>query len=186
MDLRTKIADEFKVVLDKLGYDKEIVVSFSNLPKICDFQTSYAMMQAKKVGKKPFELAEEIVEHLKSDVFQYSVAMPGFINIKVSDSALSKIANEIYGDKMLGVDKVEKPRKLLIDYGGANVAKELHVGHLRSPIIGEALKRLHKFMGDTVFADTHLGDWGMQMGLTILQLKIDGYLDDFFVAGALE
>ena len=184
MDLRAKIANELKVVLKKLGYDQEVVVSFSNLPTVSDFQTNYAMIQAKKMGKKPFELADEIVKNLKSDSFEYSVAMPGFINVKVSDKTLSKVANEIYKDKMLGVDKVENPRRLLIDYGGANVAKELHVGHLRSPIIGEALKRLHKIMGDTVFADTHLGDWGMQMGLTILQLKIDGYLDDFFVAGA--
>lgn len=182
MDLRNIISTKILVALKKLNLPEEnLSVSFSSRPDVCDFQTNYALITAKKVKKNPIELAEEIVEELDDTSFS---ALKGFINIKVSDKLLSQFANDVLNDKELGIEKVESPRKLLIDYGGANVAKELHVGHLRSPIIGEALKRLHRLMGDTVLADTHLGDWGMQMGLTVLQLKEDGYLDEFFRANS--
>ena len=179
MDLRSSLTTKILEAIKKLNLPEEnLSVSFSSLPELCDFQTNYALITAKKVGKNPLVLAEEIVRELNDGNF--SAVKPGFINIKVTNELLSQFANGVLSDENLGVDKVEKPRKLLIDYGGANIAKELHVGHLRSPIIGEALKRLHRFLGDTVYADTHLGDWGMQMGLTILQLKEDGYLDEFF------
>lgn len=179
MDLRSRLTAKILDAVKKLGLPTEnLSVSFSSLPELCDFQTNYALVTAKKVGKNPLALAEEIVNELNDKSF--TAVKPGFINIKVDSELLSQYANDVLSDKNLGVEKVEKPRKLLIDYGGANVAKELHVGHLRSPIIGEALKRLHRFLGDTVYADTHLGDWGMQMGLTVLQLKEDGYLDEFF------
>ena len=182
MDLRNILSTKILVALKKLNLPEEnLSVSFSSRPDVCDFQTNYALITAKKVKKNPIELAEEIVEELGDTSFS---ALKGFINIKVSDKLLSQFANDVLNDKELGIEKVESPRKLLIDYGGANVAKELHVGHLRSPIIGEALKRLHRLMGDTVLADTHLGDWGMQMGLTVLQLKEDGYLDEFFRANS--
>ena len=182
MDLRNILSTKILVALKKLNLPCEnLSVSFSSRPDVCDFQTNYALITAKKVKKNPIELAEEIVEELGDTSFS---ALKGFINIKVSDKLLSQFANDVLNDKELGIEKVESPRKLLIDYGGANVAKELHVGHLRSPIIGEALKRLHRLMGDTVLADTHLGDWGMQMGLTVLQLKEDGYLDEFFRANS--
>ena len=182
MDLRNILSTKILVALKKLNLPCEnLSVSFSSRPDVCDFQTNYALITAKKVKKNPIELAEEIVEELDDTSFS---ALKGFINIKVSDKLLSQFANDVLNDKELGIEKVESPRKLLIDYGGANVAKELHVGHLRSPIIGEALKRLHRLMGDTVLADTHLGDWGMQMGLTVLQLKEDGYLDEFFRANS--
>lgn len=179
MDLRSSLTTKILEAIKKLNLPEEnLSVSFSSLPELCDFQTNYALITAKKVGKNPLVLAEEIVRELNDSNF--TAVKPGFINIKVTNELLSQFANGVLNDENLGVDKVEKPRKLLIDYGGANIAKELHVGHLRSPIIGEALKRLHRFLGDTVYADTHLGDWGMQMGLTILQLKEDGYLDEFF------
>ena len=178
MDLRTKLYDKMRSTLKKLDLPLEnLSISFSSLPEVCDFQTNYALITAKKLGKNPIALAEEIVEAIGNPSY---TALKGFINIKVTEKALSKFANDVIADEDLGLEKVALPRKLLIDYGGANVAKELHVGHLRSPIIGEALKRLHRLLGDTVYADTHLGDWGMQMGLTVLQLKEDGYLDDFF------
>lgn len=178
MDLRTKLYDKMRSTLKKLDLPLEnLSISFSSLPEVCDFQTNYALITAKKLGKNPIALAEEIVEAIGNPSY---TALKGFINIKVTEKALSKFANDVITDEDLGLEKVALPRKLLIDYGGANVAKELHVGHLRSPIIGEALKRLHRLLGDTVYADTHLGDWGMQMGLTVLQLKEDGYLDDFF------
>lgn len=188
MDLREEIKKEIEKVVVEMGISADkLSVSFSNLPEICDFQTNFALLESRNLGKKPFELASEIVDKLKNEKvenLEFSVAMPGFINIKVTEKLLSDFANEVIGDERLGVAKVEKPRKILIDYGGANVAKELHVGHLRSPIIGEALKRLHRFLGDYVVADTHLGDWGLQMGLTILQLKNDGFLDEFFEKNA--
>lgn len=178
MDLRTKLYDKMRSTLKKLDLPLEnLSISFSSLPEVCDFQTNYALITAKKLGKNPIALAEEVVEAIGNPSY---TALKGFINIKVTEKALSKFANDVITDEDLGLEKVALPRKLLIDYGGANVAKELHVGHLRSPIIGEALKRLHRLLGDTVYADTHLGDWGMQMGLTVLQLKEDGYLDDFF------
>lgn len=178
MDLRTKLYDKMRSTLKKLDLPLEnLSISFSSLPEVCDFQTNYALITAKKLGKNPIALAEEIVEAIGNPSY---TALKGFINIKVTEKTLSKFANDVITDEDLGLEKVALPRKLLIDYGGANVAKELHVGHLRSPIIGEALKRLHRLLGDTVYADTHLGDWGMQMGLTVLQLKEDGYLDDFF------
>lgn len=178
MDLRTKLYDKMHSTLKKLDLPLEnLSISFSSLPEVCDFQTNYALITAKKLGKNPIALAEELVEAIGNPSY---TALKGFINIKVTKKALSKFANDVITDEDLGLEKVALPRKLLIDYGGANVAKELHVGHLRSPIIGEALKRLHRLLGDTVYADTHLGDWGMQMGLTVLQLKEDGYLDDFF------
>ena len=179
MDLRNVLTAKLLEVIKKLDLPTEnLSVSFSSLPELCDFQTNYALVTAKKVGKNPLALAEEIVNELNDKSF--TAVKPGFINIKVDSELLSQYANDVLNDKDLGVEKVENSRKILIDYGGANVAKELHVGHLRSPIIGEALKRLHRFLGDTVYADTHLGDWGMQMGLTVLQLKEDGYLDEFF------
>ena len=179
MDLREEITNLIKEKLNGKFDLENLSISFSEKEGV-DFQTNFAFLMAKKLNKKPFEFAEEFIRDCHLDGLQFSVAMPGFINIKVSNELLSKFANIVNYDEMLGVKKVEKARNILIDYGGANVAKELHVGHLRSPIIGEALKRLHIFMGDRVVSDTHLGDWGIQMGLTILQLKEDGYLDQFF------
>ena len=185
MDIREDIRREIEKVLIEMDLSADkLSVSFSNLPELCDFQTNFALVAAKNFNMKPIELANAIVDKLNVKGMKFSVAMPGFINIKVDNAVLADYANEVLGDERFGVSKVLNPRKILIDYGGANVAKELHVGHLRSPIIGEALKRLHRFLGDYVVADTHLGDWGLQMGLTILQLKNDGFLDEFFEKNA--
>ncbi len=163
-------------------YDlSKLVVSFSNRPELCDYQTNVAMLIAKKVGQKPLDIANKIVSNIKpNDEFEFFAVEPGFINIKVKNNRLSRYANLVMYDSNLGIPRVFHPRVVLFDYGGANVAKELHVGHLRSPIVGEALKRLHMVMGDKTISDVHLGDYGLQMGLTILQLKEDGYLDKFF------
>lgn len=182
MILKEEIFNLMKNAIKKLNYDAtKCVVSFSNKPGICDFQSNFALISAKEYGKKPIDVAQEIVEAVeKTDLFEFFAVMPGFINVKITEKGLSKFANFVSGDKNLGVSQVENPRLVMFDYGGANVAKELHVGHLRSPIVGEAIKRLHIAMGDKVLADVHLGDYGLQMGLTILQLKEDGYLNDFF------
>ena len=179
MDLREEITNLIKEKLNGKFDLENLSISFSEKEGV-DFQTNFAFLMAKKLNKKPFEFAEEFVSECSINGLQFSVAMPGFINIKVSNEFLSKFANVVNADEMLGVKKVEKSRNILIDYGGANVAKELHVGHLRSPIIGEALKRLHTFLGDRVVSDTHLGDWGIQMGLTICNLKRMAILTNFF------
>ncbi len=179
------ISEEIEKLLNegasKAGYEEKLSVSFSNMPKLCDYQCNGCFALAKKYSKKPFDIASEIANSIEqSDLFEFDVAMPAFINIKLTDKALSKIANEYLNDEMGGVEKHKERQKVILDYGGANVAKALHVGHLRSPIIGESLKRLYKLMGDDVIADVHLGDWGLQMGLTELQLYEDGVLDYYF------
>ncbi|MBP3619432.1 MAG: arginine--tRNA ligase [Clostridia bacterium] len=185
MILKNEIENILKQKAKSLGCDDEkVVVSFSNRPELCDFQCNYAMMMAKALGKKPIDLANELIGGLTDESFEFSAVMPGFINIKITDKKLSEVARSVVQDKHLGVSQVENKRKVFFDYGGANVAKELHVGHLRSPIVGEALKRLHIVKGNETISDVHLGDYGLQMGLTILQLKLDGYLDKFFEDGA--
>ncbi len=159
----------------------KLVVSFSSRPELCDYQTNIAMIISKSVGQKPIDIANKIISNIKpNEEFEFFAVEPGFINIKVTDKRLSKYANLVMNDAKLGVPQVHYQRIVMFDYGGANVAKELHVGHLRSPIVGEALKRLHIAMGNKTISDVHLGDYGLQMGLTILQLKEDGYLDKFF------
>ena len=182
MILRDEITNVLAKAIKKLDLSADkLAVSFSNRPELCDFQTNFALIIAKELGRKPIEVANEIVGNLqKTELFEFSAVMPGFINVKVTEKGLNAYANDVLQDKNLGVEQVKKPRLVMFDYGGANVAKELHVGHLRSPIVGEAIKRLHVAMGDKVLADVHLGDYGLQMGLTVLQLKEDGYLDAFF------
>lgn len=185
MNFKEQITEILSVAVKKLGYSCDgLAVSFSNRPELCDFQSNFAMIVAKSIGCKPLDVATKIVENIKNDEFEFSAVMPGFINVKVSDKALSNFAEFVLTDKNSGIEKVKNPRLIFFDYGGANVAKELHVGHLRSPIVGEALKRLHMVMGDKTISDVHLGDFGLQMGLTILQLHQDGFLDEFFAKNA--
>lgn len=165
----------------KAGYNDKLSVTFSNMPKLCDFQCNDCFTLAKKYGKNPFDIAEDIVKNIENNEdFEFSAVRPAFINIKLTDKKLSQIGNEFLKDERGGVPKHEHSQKVIMDYGGANVAKALHVGHLRPAIIGESLKRLYKFLGDEVIADVHLGDWGLQMGLTELQLYLDGKLDYYF------
>ena len=179
------IIEEFEKAFDKLGYDKElIVISYANNPEVADYQCNSAFALAKKIGKNPMEVAGSIVKELEgSGRFVATLSSPAFINIKLTKELLSKVSNELFKDKECLIKKPEKQLTVVMDYGGANVAKELHVGHLRSPIIGEALFRLYKLMGHKVISDTHLGDWGLQMGLTIAQLEDDGYLEGYFGRG---
>ena len=159
---------------EKFGYDKEYgMVTISNRPDLCQFQCNGALPAAKKYKKAPFQIANEVLEELKSiEIFEnISTAGPGFININIKDSFLSKYANEIYNDEKYGCSTPEKPLTIIVDYGGANVAKPLHVGHLRAAIIGESLKRIFKFLGHNVIGDVHLGDWGLQIGMVISELN---------------
>lgn len=168
------ITDEMKKAFAANGYDENFAkVTLSNRPDLCEYQCNGAMAAAKTYKKKPIDIANGVVEQLKdSEVFEeVNAVMPGFINLKLDPAFLSGYMNGMKGAKKLGMDEVEKPETIVIDYGGANVAKPLHVGHLRSAVIGEALKRMGRFVGHKVIGDVHLGDWGLQMGLIIEELK---------------
>lgn len=149
-------------------------VSLSNRPDLCEFQCNGAMAAAKQYKKAPIMIANAVVEKLQeSECFAEVTAVnPGFINIKLSSAYLSNYLNGMQEDERLGCDKVEQPQTIVIDYGGPNVAKPLHVGHLRSAIIGESVKRISRFMGHNVIGDVHLGDWGLQLGLIITELRL--------------
>ena len=144
----------------------------SDKPEFADFQCNGAMGAAKSAGNNPREIASEIAETLKEHpmVLSAEVAGPGFINIRVSDEAMSARAAGILSDDMAGGELAADPKVTVIDFGGPNVAKPMHVGHLRSAVIGDTLVRLLRFLGDKVTGDTHLGDWGLQMGHLVTEL----------------
>lgn len=169
------IEDEVVKAFEAAEIDTKFAkVSLSNRPDLCEYQCNGAMAAAKQYRKAPIMIANAVVEKLQeSDCFAEAAAVnPGFINIKVSPAFLSNYLNGMQEDERLGCDKVEKPQTIVIDYGGPNVAKPLHVGHLRSAIIGESVKRISKFMGHNVIGDVHLGDWGLQLGLIITELRL--------------
>lgn len=178
--VRKEIEKLLNKASEKLSIDGQVSVSFSSLPGLCDYQSNSVFALAKASGQNPYDLANKIVEAVEpTELFTFEVARPAFINIKLTQKGYNHFAEALFKDKRCGVKKISN-QKVLLDYGGANVAKALHVGHLRSPIIGEALKRLYKFLGEEVISDVHLGDWGLQMGLTELQLYEDGKLDYYF------
>jgi arginyl-tRNA synthetase len=144
----------------------------SDKPELADFQCNGAMAAAKAAGRNPREIAAEIAARLKEhgSVLSAEVAGPGFINLRVSDAALSARAENVRGDKMAGAEKAADAQVTIIDFGGANVAKPMHVGHLRSAVIGDTLQRICRFAGDRVTSDVHLGDWGLQMGHLVTEL----------------
>ena len=168
------MAEELSTAFEKAGYDPAYgKVTVSNRPDLCEFQCNGAMAGAKTYKKAPFMIADEVVANL-SDNRVFSVAevvKPGFINLKVKEEFLAKYLQDMSEDKKLSVTVANEPKTIIIDYGGPNVAKPLHVGHLRSAIIGESLKRIGRFVGHKVIGDVHLGDWGLQMGLIITELK---------------
>lgn len=166
--------DIVKEKFEKLGYDKEYgTVTVSNRADLCQFQCNGALPAAKKYKKAPIMIANEILEELQNEpAFEkVFIAGPGFINIILKDSFLTSYINDIYCDKKYGCMEPEKPMTIVVDYGGANVAKPLHVGHLRAAIIGESIKRISRFLGHKVIGDVHLGDWGLQIGMIITELK---------------
>lgn len=169
-----RIAQELIPAFEKAGYDPSYAkVTVSNRPDLCEFQCNGAMAAAKAYKKAPIMIANEVVENLKDcPVFEEIGAVnPGFINIRLSGEFLSDYVRRMQADEDLSVEKAKEPKTIVVDYGGANVAKPLHVGHLRSAIIGESLKRMGRFMGHRVIGDVHLGDWGLQMGLIITELR---------------
>ncbi len=162
-----------KEKIKECGYEvEEVVLNVSSRPEFGDYQFNGVMAMAKKYGKNPREIAESIVECIKKDnkYQNINIAGPGFINITFSDEELINHVNELKDNINLNYEN-DNPKKIFMDYGGANVAKALHVGHLRSANIGEALKRLANAMGNTAIADAHLGDWGRPIGLVMLEIK---------------
>lgn len=159
-------------IIKELGYDETPEVSVSNRPDISDYQYNGAFKLAKTMHKSPMVIADEIVSKLKdNDMFKEVSNVNGFINITLSDKSLIDYLNEIVNNFDINTFKINTDETIFLDYGGANVAKALHAGHLRSPNIGEALKRLCEAVGYKTISDVHYGDWGRPMGLIICEIK---------------
>ena len=182
-DLRTVLGEAVGSAFAAEGVDAALArVTTSDRPDLADFQSNGALAAAKALKANPRELAARVAERLKGDarLASVEVAGPGFINLKLADAALAARAAEVAGDgEHAGASMVEAPRKVVIDFAGPNVAKPMHVGHLRSSIIGESLKRIFRFRGDTVWGDAHFGDWGFQMGLLIVAVGDEGKAEAF-------
>ena len=168
------LSEEMGRAFEEAGYEASLgKVSVSNRPDLCEYQCNGAMAGAKKYHKAPLVIAGEVAEKLaESEVFAGAEAVaPGFLNLKISEEFLLKQLRQMAEEPKFGLEAPEKKKRIIIDYGGANVAKPLHVGHLRSAVIGESIKRINRYVGHEVIGDVHLGDWGLQMGLVIMGLK---------------
>jgi arginyl-tRNA synthetase len=170
-DLRARLGQGAGDAFEAVGLDAAYGrVTPSDRPDLADFQCNGALAAAKALKRNPREIAGEIAERLRANpvVDRVEIAGPGFINITVTDAALQLRVNALIGDERVGVAPVETPGRAIVDYAGPNVAKEMHVGHLRASIIGESVKRIGRFLGHEVLGDAHFGDWGFQMGLLIV------------------
>lgn len=168
------IEEQVKAAFENSGYYASFGnVNVSNRPDLCQYQCNGAMAAAKTYHKAPVMIAGDVVEKLKDNVMfeKIDAVAPGFINIILSPAYIAEYMNSMAKDERFGCPEEENKKKIVIDYGGPNVAKPLHVGHLRSAIIGESIKRIARFMGNDVIGDVHLGDWGLQIGLIITELK---------------
>ncbi len=167
------ISEEVVKAFEEAGYRADFAkVTLSNRPDLCEYQCNGALAAAKTYKKAPIMIANDVVAKLtESSIFSEVQAVnPGFVNLKLSGTYLADYLKEMQADENLSIEKAAHPKKIILDYGGPNVAKPLHVGHLRSAIIGESIKRLGRFMGHEMIGDVHLGDWGLQMGLIITEL----------------
>lgn len=169
------ITEEVTNAFTAAGYDAKYgKVTLSNRPDLCEYQCNGAMAAAKEYRCAPFQISEKAAAGL-SDSRMFSMAesvKPGFLNLKLSEEYLADYLTQMAADEgRFGCEKAREPKTIMVDYGGANVAKPLHVGHLRSAIIGESVKRIGSFLGHRMIGDVHLGDWGLQMGLIIVELK---------------
>lgn len=168
------VSEEMKSAFEAAGYERELgKVSPSNRPDLCEYQCNGAMAGAKLYKKAPIMIAQDVAAHCaESKVFsQVEAVPPGFLNLKIKESFVTEYLTGMASEPKFGLKMPEKPSKIIVDYGGPNVAKPLHVGHLRSAIIGESIKRIARYAGHDVIGDIHLGDWGLQMGLIITELK---------------
>lgn len=163
-----------KKAFEECGYDSKYgVLTISKRPDLCEYQCNGAMAAAKELKTAPINITNAVVEKLSDCKFFEGVeaVMPGFINLKISSEALADYIREMASTEKYGLEMPENPLTIVVDYGGPNVAKPLHVGHLRAAIIGESCKRIFRYMGHKVIGDVHLGDWGLQIGLIITELK---------------
>ena len=159
------LADAFQAAGYDPAYGKATV---SNRPDLCEYQCNGALAAAKAYHKAPIAIAGEVAAQLNHAAFSQAEAVaPGFINLRLAPEYLCAWLEQMRTDEHLGVPQQEPPRTIVVDYGGANVAKPLHVGHLRPAIIGEAICRMERYVGNEVIGDVHLGDWGLQMGLIV-------------------
>jgi arginyl-tRNA synthetase len=184
-DLKRSLSEAAAAAFQAAGLPPEFGrVTASDRPDLADFQCNGALAAAKSAKRNPREIAVQVVDILKGDprLASVEIAGVGFINMRVSDEALSARVREIATDERVGAQLLDSPRRVLIDYAGPNVAKPMHVGHLRASIIGESIKRLYRFRGDDVVGDAHFGDWGFQMGLLISAI-ID---EDAFIRALME
>ncbi len=168
------ISEEMQQAFEAAGYDPALgKVTISNRPDLCEYQCNGAMAGAKKYKKAPIMIANDVAAKLAdSKVFsEVSAVVPGFLNLKIKEEFLKDYMNGMREDAKFGLEMPENPKKIIVDYGGPNVAKPLHVGHLRSAVIGESIKRICRYAGHDVLGDVHLGDWGLQMGLVITGLQ---------------
>ena len=167
------ITEKMQQAFVDAGYDASFGrVTVSNRPDLCEYQCNGALSAAKQYKCAPIMIANAVVEKLnREDYSLVEAVMPGFINLKLSDSFLQNYLEQMRLAPDYGVEKIGQGKTIVVDYGGANVAKPLHIGHLRPAIIGESLKRLHKFLGYNTIGDVHLGDWGLQIGLIIAEVQ---------------
>ena len=174
MNLTSLVKQKVQSAFENAGFENAtLLVRLSDRPDISDYQSNGALPLAKELKQNPRALAEKIAAFLKEDSFfeKVSVDGPGFINMTISNTALSEVAYSILSTEKSGYENPANAKTVVFDYGGPNIAKALHVGHLRPAIIGEAIKRLHKFVGNKVIGDVHLGDWGLPMGLLMAELS---------------
>ncbi|HEV7353706.1 MAG TPA: arginine--tRNA ligase [Brevundimonas sp.] len=185
-DLASRLREAVVAAFAAEGVPADLVkVTPSDRPDLADFQSNAALAAAKALKANPRELATRVAERLAGEAAleRVEVAGPGFLNLTASPAALAARATETATEAMRGASAVAAPRRVVIDYAGPNVAKPMHVGHLRSSIIGESLKRLFRFRGDTVWGDAHFGDWGFQMGLLIVACADEGLAAAFMAEG---
>lgn len=168
------ISNEMKQAFEAAGYDRELgKVTVSNRPDLCEYQCNGAMAGAKLYKKAPIMIANDVAgKCADSRVFaEVQAVAPGFLNLKIKGSFLADYLTQMEKEEKFGLEVPEKQKTIIVDYGGPNVAKPLHVGHLRSAVIGESVKRIARYIGHKVIGDIHMGDWGLQMGLVITEMK---------------
>ena len=173
LSIENAINTKLEMIFDELGLDKKFaVVKMSDRPDLSDLQCNGALALAKSERKNPREIASQIASKLEQDAdfVKVSVDGPGFINLTLNNNFIAQLMDRIGNDSRLGYDKVENPKNIVIDSGGPNVAKSMHIGHLRPAVIGESIRRLAKFAGHNVISDVHFGDWGTPMGMIISEI----------------
>ena len=181
ISLETLVNQKISQAFDSLNLDKKFAfVKVSDRPDLSDFQCNGALALAKQEHKNPREIAAQIAQVLQADAdfSKISVDGPGFLNMSLSNAFIAKALEQMSTDSNLGIGTVDMPHTVVLDFGGPNVAKTMHVGHLRSGVIGEAVQRIERMVGNTVISDVHLGDWGTPMGMILAEIiRQDGNLD---------